>query len=86
MRASLSSKLPSLMFVFRPVLTLALNRAEKSLMHLWQPSVQVHVVMVTPKICRQSLRRGIRKILVKKALSETSLSEILDPNGNWPVN
>jgi hypothetical protein len=23
---------------------------------------------------------------VKKALSETSLSKILDPNGNWPVN
>jgi hypothetical protein len=33
-----------------------------------------------------NLRRGIRKILVKKALSETSLSEILYLNGNWPVN
>jgi hypothetical protein len=30
----LSSKLPSLMFVSGPVLTLALDRAEKSLMHL----------------------------------------------------
>jgi hypothetical protein len=42
--------------------------------------------VVIPKICRQSLGRGIRKILVKKALSETSLSEILDLNGNLPVN
>jgi hypothetical protein len=36
--------------------------------------------VMVPKICQQSLRRGIRKILVKKALSDTSLSEILDPN------
>jgi hypothetical protein len=35
MRAGLSSKLPSLMFISRPVLTLALDGAEKSLMHLW---------------------------------------------------
>jgi hypothetical protein len=34
MRAGLSSKLPSLKFFSRPVLTLALDRAEKSLMHL----------------------------------------------------
>jgi hypothetical protein len=34
MRAGLSSKLPSLMFISRPVLTLALDGAEKSLMHL----------------------------------------------------
>jgi hypothetical protein len=34
MRAGLSLKLPSLMFVSRPVLMLALDGAEKSLMHL----------------------------------------------------
>jgi hypothetical protein len=34
MRAGLSLKLPSLMFIFGPVLMLALDRAEKSLMHL----------------------------------------------------
>jgi hypothetical protein len=34
MRVGLSSKLPSLMFVFGPVLTLAPDGAEKSLMHL----------------------------------------------------
>jgi hypothetical protein len=33
MRAGLSSKLPSLMFIFGPVLTLTLDGAEKSLMH-----------------------------------------------------
>jgi hypothetical protein len=44
------------------------------------------VVVVIPEIYQQSLIRGIQKILVKKALSETSLPEILDPNGNWPVN
>jgi hypothetical protein len=35
MRAGLSSKLSSLMFVSRPVLTLGLEGAEKSLMHLY---------------------------------------------------
>jgi hypothetical protein len=35
MRAGLSSKWPSLMFIFGPVLTLVLDGAEKSLMHLW---------------------------------------------------
>jgi hypothetical protein len=35
MRAGLSLKLSSLMFVSRPVLTLALDGAEKLLMHLW---------------------------------------------------
>jgi hypothetical protein len=44
------------------------------------------VAVVIPEICRQSLERGIRKILVKKALIKTSLSKILDPNGNWPIN
>jgi hypothetical protein len=44
--------------------------------------MRVRVVLVIPEICGQSLGRGIWKILVKKALSETSLSEILDPNGN----
>jgi hypothetical protein len=44
------------------------------------------VAVVIPEICQQSLRHGIQKILVNKALNETSLSEILDPNGNWPVN
>jgi hypothetical protein len=34
MRADLSLKLPSLMFVSGPVLMLALDKAEKSLMHL----------------------------------------------------
>jgi hypothetical protein len=34
MRANLSLKLPSPMFVYGPVLTLALDGAEKSLMHL----------------------------------------------------
>jgi hypothetical protein len=48
--------------------------------------VWVGVAVVIHEICRQSLGRGIRKILVKKALIETSLLEILDPNGNWPVN
>jgi hypothetical protein len=43
-------------------------------------------VVMIPEICQQSLGHGIRKILVKKALIETSLSEILDPYGNWPVN
>jgi hypothetical protein len=70
------------MFISGPVLILALEGAKKSLMHFEQPSVRVCVVVVIPEICRQSLERGIRKILVKKTLSETSLSEILDPNGN----
>jgi hypothetical protein len=48
--------------------------------------VQVRVAVVIPEICQQSLEHGIWKILVKKALIKTSLSEILDPNGNWPVN
>jgi hypothetical protein len=78
MRAGLSLKLPSLMFVSGPVLTLALDGAKKSLL--------VCVAVVIPKICQQSLRHGIQKILVKKALIETSLSEILDPNGDWLVN
>jgi hypothetical protein len=43
------------------------------------------VAVVIPEIYQQSLGHGIRKILVKKALSETSLSGILDPNGNWHV-
>jgi hypothetical protein len=34
-RAGLSWKLPSPMFVFGPVLMLALDGAKKSLMHLW---------------------------------------------------
>jgi hypothetical protein len=51
-----------------------------------QPSVWVHVAVVILEICRQSLRRGIWKILVKKALSETSVSKILDLNGNWLKN
>jgi hypothetical protein len=34
MRAGLSVKLPSPMFISRPVLMLALDRAEKSLVHL----------------------------------------------------
>jgi hypothetical protein len=44
------------------------------------------VVVMIPEICPQSLRHGIQKILEKKALSETSLSENQDPNGNWLVN
>jgi hypothetical protein len=48
--------------------------------------VWVRVVVVILEICQQSLGRGIQKILVKKALSETSKAEILVPNGNWPVN
>jgi hypothetical protein len=63
-----------------------LHGAEKSLMHFWQPSVWVRVAVVIPEICRQSLERGMQKILVRKALSETSLLEILDLNGNWPIN
>jgi hypothetical protein len=51
-----------------------------------QPSVQVCVAVVILEICLQSLGCGIRKILLKKALSETSLSEIMDLNGNWLVN
>jgi hypothetical protein len=43
------------------------------------------VVVVIPEICQESLERGIRNILVKKAMIETSLSEILDPNSNWSV-
>jgi hypothetical protein len=35
LRADLSLKLPSLIFVSRPVLMLALDGAEKLLMHLW---------------------------------------------------
>jgi hypothetical protein len=35
MRAGLSLKLPSLMFVSGPVMMLALDGAKKSLMHLW---------------------------------------------------
>jgi hypothetical protein len=35
MKAGLSLKLPSLIFISRPVLMLELDRAEKSLMHLW---------------------------------------------------
>jgi hypothetical protein len=34
MKAGLSSKLSSLMFIFGPVQMLALDRAEKSLMHI----------------------------------------------------
>jgi hypothetical protein len=74
------------MFVSGPVLTLALDGAEKLLMHLWAAISVVRVVVMIPEICPQSLGHGIWKILVKKALSETFLSEILDPNGNWPVN
>jgi hypothetical protein len=44
------------------------------------------VAVVIPEIYRQSLGHGIRKILVKKALSETSLPEVLDLNGNSSVN
>jgi hypothetical protein len=44
--------------------------------------MRVHVAVVILEIGRQSLERGIWKILVKKALIEASLSEILDPNGN----
>jgi hypothetical protein len=51
-----------------------------------QPSVWVRAAVVIPEIYQQSLGCGIRKILVNKALSETFLSEILDPNGNWLVN
>jgi hypothetical protein len=54
-------------------------------MHLQEPLVQVRVVVVIPETYRQSLRRAILKILLKKTLSENSLSEILDLNGNWPV-
>jgi hypothetical protein len=61
------------MFISGPVLTLALDGAKKSLMHF------------RAAICQQSLGCGIRKILVKKTMSETSLSEILDLNGNWLV-
>jgi hypothetical protein len=79
MRAGLSSKLPSPTFVSGPVLTLLLDKAEKSLMHFWQPSVRVLVAVVMPKTCQQYLRPAI---LVKKILIEISLSGILDPNGN----
>jgi hypothetical protein len=48
--------------------------------------MRVRAVVVIPKICRQSLGRGIQNILGKKAFNETSLSEILDLNGNWSVN
>jgi hypothetical protein len=48
--------------------------------------MRVRVVVAILEICQQSLGRVIRKILVKKALSETSLSETLDLNGNWLVN
>jgi hypothetical protein len=34
-RAGLNWKLPSLMFISRPVLMLALDKGENSLMHLW---------------------------------------------------
>jgi hypothetical protein len=64
MRADLSSKLPSLMFISGQVLTLVVDGAEKSLMHSGQPSVRVCVAVVIPEICRQSLGRGIQKILV----------------------
>jgi hypothetical protein len=40
MRAGLSSNLPSSMFISGPVLTLLLDRAEKSLMH-FQPAICV---------------------------------------------
>jgi hypothetical protein len=86
MRAGLSSKLPSSMFISGPVLTLALDGAEKSLMHLQAAISAGSCAVVITKICRQSLKRGIRTILMKKALIETSLSEILDPNSNWLVN
>jgi hypothetical protein len=69
MRVGLSSKLSSLMFVSGPVLTLALDGAEKLLMHLWAAISVVRVVVMIPEICPQSLGHGIRKILVKKALS-----------------
>jgi hypothetical protein len=86
MRAGLSTKLPSSMFISEPVLTLALDGAEKLLITSGQPSVLVHVAVVIPEIYRQSLEHGIRKIPVKKALIKTSLSEILDLNGNWSIN
>jgi hypothetical protein len=73
------------MFISGSVLTLALDGVEKSLMHLQEPLVQVRVVVVIPETYQQSLRRAILKILLKKTLSENSLSEILDLNGNWPV-
>jgi hypothetical protein len=40
---------------------------------------------VIPETCQQYLRRAILKILVKKTLIDISLSEILDPIGNWLV-
>jgi hypothetical protein len=86
MRVGLSSKLSSLMFISGLVVTLALDGAEKLLMHLWATISVVRVVVTIPEICPQSLGHGIRKILVKKALSEPFLLEILDLNGNWPVN
>jgi hypothetical protein len=52
MRAVLSSKLPSLLFVFVLVLMLALDRAEKSLITFGQPSVRFRVAVVIPEICR----------------------------------
>jgi hypothetical protein len=83
MRAGLSLKMPSPMFVSGPVLMLALDGADKSLRHLQAAISACRVVVVIPKICRQSLRRGIQKILVKKTLSKPSLSDILDPNGKF---
>jgi hypothetical protein len=59
MRAGLSLKLPSLMFVSRPVLMLALDGAEKSLMHLRVAISAGSVAVGIPEICRQSLKRGI---------------------------
>jgi hypothetical protein len=85
MRAGLSSKLPSPMFVSGAVLTLLLDGAEKSLMHLRPAIYVVFVAVVIPKICQQYLGRAIQKILVKKTLIEISLSGILDSNGNWLV-
>jgi hypothetical protein len=66
MRAGLSSKLPSLMFISGPVLTLLLDGAEKSLMHFWPAICAVLVVVVIPETCQQYLRRAILNILVKK--------------------
>jgi hypothetical protein len=74
------------MFISGPVMILAPDGREKSLMHLRVAISAVHVAVVIHEICQRSLKHGIQKILLKKALSETSLSEILDPNGNWPVN
>jgi hypothetical protein len=56
------------------------------LIHLWAAISAGYVVVVIPEVCRQYLGHGIWKILVKKAMSQISLLEIVDLNGNWPVN